>query len=464
MNREFGNYQVASKPKPTRRFKNGVGTALATLALGAASLTFAAENYFYDDLGRLTEVVLDDGTTIKYEYDPAGNRTEVETIIGAPPNDPPTANTDSATTNEDQAITISPIANDTDPQNQILSLSSVGPGSKGSTAISGNNVVYTPNANATGADSFVYEVSDGQFESGGTVNVTITAVNDLPNAVNDSISTNEDTQHTFNPRSNDSDIETASSALVITARTNGSKGSVAIINSGTQLRYTPNANANGADSFTYTIRDAANATDTATVSVSIAPINDPPNAVNDSRTTNEDVQTTFDPRTNDTDADGQTLTITASTTGSKGTVSIIGGTQLRYTPFPNTNGSDSFSYTISDGTVSDTATVSMTVNAVNDPPNAVNDTYNNVARNQWVTFNVLSNDSDIEGSYAVTSIGSTFGGTVQIINSGSQVRFLSSSPPMTQASFDYTITDSGGFSDTASVTVNFAGGGGFPNF
>lgn len=440
-----------------------VSILLSALALSSSGF---AELYEYDDLGRLTKTTLDDGTQIIFEYDPAGNRKVAEMIPGQASNDPPVGTNDAVSTNEDIAHTFDPRVNDSDPNGDPITIIGSTNGANGSVAIigGGTQLRYTPNANWSGSDSFTYTISDGAASGSASVGVTVSAVNDAPNAVNDSISTNEDTQHTFNPRANDNDVETSSSALVITARTNGAKGSVSIINSGTQLRYTPNANANGSDSFTYTIRDANNATDTATVSVSISAVNDAPNAVNDSRSTNEDSQTTFDPRGNDSDPDGQTLTITARTQGSKGSVSIVNsGTQLRYTPNANASGTDSFTYTVSDGSATDTATVSMTVNPINDPPNAVNDSYSNIARNVWVTLNVLSNDVDPEGGFTVTAVGNPPAGDAQIINGGSQIRYRNTSGLQSSDFFNYTISDSGGLSDTASVSVTFSGGG-FPLF
>jgi YD repeat-containing protein len=376
-------------------------------------------------------------------------------------NDPPVAVNDAVSTNEDQAKTINPLSNDSDPESQSLSLGSITAPSNGSAVKSGNSVIYTPAANFSGSDSFTYNVSDGALTSSATVSITINAVNDTPVANNDSITTNEDTAKTFNPRINDTDVETPSSSLTISAKTNGSKGTVAIVSSGAQLRYTPNANANGSDSFTYTIKDGSNATDTATVSVAISPVNDNINAINDSRSTNEDTATTFDPRTNDIEPDGQTVTITGKTNGSKGTVAITNsGTRLRYTPNSNVNGSDSFTYTVSDGHSTDTATVSMTINAVNDPPRAVNDTYSNVTRNAWKVMPVTANDSDPEGqSFTITSVTSIAGAQTQIIYNGAAIRYRCGCS-LSDDALTYTITDSGGASATGRVTVYIANGGG----
>ena len=107
----------------------------------------------------------------------------------------------------------------------------------------------------------------------------------------------------------------------------------------------------------------------------------------------------------------------------------------------------------------------MDVIPVNDPPNAGHDTYNNVSRNVWVIFNVLVNDSDLEGnSITVTSVGTPLGGQAEIIYSGTRIRYMNTNGLLSDDGFNYTITDSGGASGGASVTVYIANGGGFPPF
>ena len=140
---------------------------------------------------------------------------------------------------------------------------------------------------------------------------------------------------------------------------------MAITGGGTGLTYKPNANASGADSFTYTISDGNGGSDTATVTMDIGGENDPPNAVNDPSMT---VPQGAGPRTldvlaNDSDPDGDDLTIIAKTNGTHGTVTITGGgTGLTYNPTGIYKGTDTFKYTVSDGNGgTDQATVVVTV-------------------------------------------------------------------------------------------------------
>src|SRR5204863_4274061 len=149
------------------------------------------------------------------------------------------------------------------------------------------------------------------------------------------------------------------------------------------------------------------------------PVNDPPVAVNDTATTPEDTSVSIPVLVNDSDVDGDPLTITAAT-GTNGTVSIV-GTNLLFTPATNFNGVVTLSYTISDGhggTAS--ATVSVTVTPVNDPPVAVNDVAT-TPEDTAVSIPVLANDSDVDGDTLTITGASTTNGTVSVV--GTNVLF-----------------------------------------
>jgi hypothetical protein len=382
-----------------------------------------------------------------------GTATTTVSITITPVNDPPSASDDAATTAEDTAVTVSVLANDSDLDGDTLTLASVTQGAKGTAAISGNQVSYTPNANANGSDSFSYTVSDGH---GGTatasVSVTITPVNDPPTAVADSATTPEDTPVTVSVRANDSDLD--GDTLTVSAVTQGTKGSAAISGSGATVTYTPNANANGSDSFTYTVSDGHGGTATANVSITITPVNDPPVAVADSATTPEDTPVTISVRANDSDLDGDTLTVSAVTQGTKGSAAISGGgATVTYTPNANANGSDSFTYIVSDGhggTAS--ASVSVTITPVNDPPLAVADTAATREANS-ILIPVLANDSDLEGDALTVTSWSTppHGGLVH--NTDQTMRYTPNVNFNGTDSFNYTVSDGHGGTATATVTV-----------
>src|SRR6185436_12249209 len=134
----------------------------------------------------------------------------------------------------------------------------------------------------------------------------------------------------------------------------------------------------GTETFTYTISDGNGGTDTATVTVTVNNVNEQPIATDDAATVAEDsTDNIINVLTNDTDPDGDTLTITTVGTGSQGGMIEIaeGATSIRYTPAADVFGTETFTYTISDGNGgSATATVTVTITPVNDDPDAVDDT------------------------------------------------------------------------------------------
>ena len=148
-----------------------------------------------------------------------------------------------------------------------------------------------------------------------------------------------------------------------------------ITGGGTGLTYKPNANANGADTFTYTIADGHGWTTIGTVNVTITPVQDPPNAVNDATLSVRESAgaTALAVKANDSDPDGDTLTIVAKTNGAHGTVAITGGgTGLTYDPVKLYYGTDVFTYTLSDGHGgTDSATVLLTITKDTTKPVAI---------------------------------------------------------------------------------------------
>jgi len=151
-------------------------------------------------------------------------------------------------------------------------------------------------------------------------------------------------------------------SLSVASTTQGTNGSVAQ-NGDNTLTYTPNSGFIGGDSFTYTIEDGLGGTDTATVTVTVNQPNTPPVANDDSTQTTTNTAVEIAVLSNDTDADGDTLSVTDVTQGTNGSVSINGGSTVTYTPNNGYVGGDSFTYTLSDGNGGiDTATVTVNVN------------------------------------------------------------------------------------------------------
>ena len=163
-----------------------------------------------------------------------------------------------------------------------------------SIALNGNgSFTYTPGANYNGSDAFTYKANDGQADSNvATVSLTVNPVNDAPVAVADSYSTNEDTALTVTAPGvlgNDTDVDGDALTAILVA--GPSHGSLALNGNGS-FTYTPGANYNGSDAFTYKANDGQADSNVATVSLTVNPVNDAPVAVADSYSTNEDTALT----------------------------------------------------------------------------------------------------------------------------------------------------------------------------
>ena len=275
------------------------------------------------------------------------------TFIPNDPNNPPVADNQSVTTAEDTPVDITLTASDADAD--PLTFSTVTNPSNGNLSGTPPLVTYTPNANFNGSDSFTFKVNDGKEDSNiATVSITVTAVNDAPVADAQSVTTDEDipVDITLTASDVDGDILTFS---IVAQPSNGSL-------SGTtpNLSYTPNANYNGSDSFTFKANDGVADSNIAIVSITINAVNDAPVADDQSVTTDEDIPVEITLTGSDVDGDSLTYSVvTAATNGSlSGTVP-----NLTYTPEPNFNGVDSFTFKANDGTADgNIATVSITVN------------------------------------------------------------------------------------------------------
>ncbi len=196
-----------------------------------------------------------------------------------------------------------------------------------------------------------------------TATGSLIIVNRAPVAGNDAYSTNEDT--TLNVAapgvlSNDSDADGDSlSAVWVSGPAHGTLA----LNANGSFNYTPNANFNGGDSFTYKANDGAADSNVATVAITIHAVNDAPVAHDDTAFVTEGAAVTVAVLANDTDADGDALTVASVTQGAHGSVTH-NGASVTYTPAPGFGGLDAFTYTVSDGNGgTDSATVMITVNA-----------------------------------------------------------------------------------------------------
>nr|WP_223192106.1 Ig-like domain-containing protein [Pseudoalteromonas piscicida] len=350
------------------------------------------------------------------------------------------------------------IVKDTDPQYGTLTLNTDG------------SFSYVHGGSENHTDSFTYHVEDSANASSPvyTVTINMNAVEDAPTAANDTLTTLEDASNSVNVLVNDSDPENNMVASSVTIKTQPTKGQVSVTNG--IVTFTPTANANGADSFTYTVKDSTQAeSNEATVSITITPVNDLPVAANFTPNIDEDTPTSaLAIRASATDVEdtNPTGTIALESQPSKGQAAIdLNNGTITYTPNANETGSDSFTYSIldSEGGKSNIATISVNIGAVNDRPVAGNDT---VTTNEdtATTLAILANDSDVEdqgfdGSDIVLEDKGDGAGNYDLatVTVGSD-GVLAITPKQDQngtLTFTYTIEDSEGLrSDPATVTVN----------
>ena len=424
------------------------GDALAITAVGRPQNGTAVE---VDGQIRYTPQAGFSGTdTFTYTVadEEGATATATVTVTVSSVNDAPIAQDDARTTPEDTPVTIDVLANDTDPDGDDLTLTAVSEPTRGTATLTGSTIRYTPDANFFGTDTFTYTIADGSGTTAtATVTVTVTSVNDAPVARDDASSTSEDAPVTIDVLANDSDVD--GDALAISAIGTPRNGTAVEVDG--DIRYTPQAGFSGTDTFTYTVTDGTGGTATATVTVSVSSVNDAPIAQDDARSTPEDTAVTIDVLANDTDPDGDDLTLTAVSEPTRGTATLTAGT-VRYTPDANFSGTDAFTYTISDGNgATATATVTVTVTPVNDPPVARDDA-RSTPEDTAVTIDVLANDSDVDGdALAVSAVTAPTNGTAVV--SGRAVRYTPAADFAGTDTFTYTVSDGNGATATATVTV-----------
>ncbi|MDF4896926.1 tandem-95 repeat protein, partial [Vibrio parahaemolyticus] len=295
---------------------------------------------------------------------------------------------DTATVVEDTPTIIKVLGNDTfEGDDQVVSLDTNNGPANGTVSVNPDgSVTYTPNDNYHGADSFTYIVTSGGVSESTTVKVDVTPVNDAPMAKDDIATTQEDTAVTIDVLPNDTDID-GDTLRIDSASVPSDQGTVEIVDG--KLVFTPAENFNGDAEITYTVTDGE-LTDEAKVSVTVNPVNDAPVAKDDIATTQEDTAVTIDVLPNDTDVDGDKLSIQSATVPeAQGKVEIVDG-KLVFTPAENFNGQAEITYTVTDGQLTDEAKVTVTVNPVNDAPTIKVDAVESITEDAVSTDTVVA--------------------------------------------------------------------------
>ena len=265
-------------------------------------------------------------------YGAAAEARVVVTVVNA--NEAPEAADDEATTDEDRALTVDVLANDTDPDGDGLRVESVSPPAHGTTRIaSDGGVTYTPAANYHGVDRFTYVVSDPDgLTAEAAVSVTVLSVNDPPAAEDDEATTDEDRALTVDVLANDTDPD--GDGLRVESVSPPAHGTTRIASDG-GVTYTPAANYHGVDRFTYVVSDPDGLTAEAAVSVTVLSVNDAPVAVGvipDQPLDEGGVSVDLDLTPFFDDADGDPLTYRAVSSDTDVATVGVAGAVLTLTP------------------------------------------------------------------------------------------------------------------------------------
>lgn len=394
------------------------------------------------------------------------------TITIKPVNDPPQAVDDRTTTDEDNAVVIFARANDlAGPPNedQHLTITEVGDADHGVASLTAaGDLRYTPTLNFNGIDRFPYTACDSEnLCATAEVTVIVNAVNDPPIARNDQARTAEDTPLTFNVAANDADPDGNLLPATVATTSDPRHGTVTTTGDG-HLTYHPHLNANGIDTFGYTICDDGEPEGVplcagALITVEITPVNDAPVAENNTYTTNEDVLLTIVAPGllgNDTDVDGDPLTIDSFALPDHGTLTLNATGAFVYRPTPDFNGVDTFTYQAGDGVLSSNiATATITVQPVNDPPHAADDNAI-VDEDAAVVVDVRANDNagpaDEDQTLTITIVGDPQNGTATHLATG-DIRYTPDPNYNGTDHFVYTICDTGDLCADAEVAIVIGG-------
>jgi choice-of-anchor A domain-containing protein/RHS repeat-associated protein len=262
------------------------------------------------------------------------------------------------TTDEDVALPL--VLAGTDPEGDALSYAIVTPPQHGQLSGTLPNATYTPAPNYHGPDSFTFKVNDGRADSApATVSIVVRPRNDAPQAQPQSLQTPEDTPLPITLTGSDPEGDSLT-YHVVAAPARGTLSGTA-----PALVYTPTPNVSGTDQFTFRVNDGQLDSSLATISITIVPANDPPQADDQQLETAED--TPLPITLTGSDPDGDALSFVVLDGPDHG--SLAGSAPaLVYTPSAGYHGADAFTFRVSDGTLSATATVSLTVTPSNDPP------------------------------------------------------------------------------------------------
>ena len=381
----------------------------------------------------------------------------------------PVSTNDAYSINEDEILTVDVamgvLANDSDSDTDGTDLKTKikkEPISGTIILTSNGGFTYIPDPDYFGLDSFEYKVSDGTGgKTTGLVTLDVLPVSETPVSVSDAYNIDEDTPLEVSAAegvlANDSDSDTDSTDLKTEIIVDPTFGTITL-NSNGIFTYIPNADYFGLDSFEYKVSDDENYA-TSSVAIDVLAINDAPIAENGAYTTDEDTLLTISSPgvlANDADVDSINLTVVVTENPTSGVVVLENDGVFTYTPNADYFGADSFTYSVADddGEVV-TATVAITVTAVNDAPVATNDAYPVNEDDTLVVSTaegVLTNDADVDSiNLTVVVSENPTSGTITL-NSDGIFTYTPNADYFGDESFEYTVSD-GENEVTATVAI-----------
>ncbi|MDP6599538.1 MAG: Ig-like domain-containing protein, partial [Candidatus Poribacteria bacterium] len=308
-------------------------------------------------------------------------------------NDVPSAFSQTVSTEEDKAISIT--LNGSDPDGDTIAYSIVDQPTNGALSGTTPNMTYTPNANYNGTDSFTFDTGDGSgaYSQKGIVTVNVSSINDIPElSPLGNISLGEDADdQTIELTASDSDGDALTYAI-----TNSNTDLVTATIEGNKLTLGLQSDQNGSGSFTVTVKDQNGGSDSQTFSLTVSAVNDAPLATAASLETAEDQALEITLAA--TDVDSEDLTYSLVDTSSNGQLSTIADGKLTYTPVANYHGTDSFTFQAKDAELSsETATIDITITSVNDLPVAAGQSGEQRVEFTTLTAEITLSGEDVDG-------------------------------------------------------------------
>ena len=340
------------------------------------------------------------------------NIATVTVTVNAIDDEPNTTDV-STTTDEDIAVVVSLSAEEYDGDSYSFAI--ISQPSNGSVSLDGTNATYTPSQDFNGEDTFTFEATDDRTSRTNiaTATITVNPINDDPVSNDISVNSNEDEVVTYDLSNDASDVD--GDELTYSVHSQPGDGNISI--EGSILTYTPNANYYGSDTSNWTVSDGIVSL-TKAFTVNVTSVNDVPVATDMTVSTNETRFISLDITLDVTDADGDALTYSIVNNAANGTTTLNGDV-VTYVPTTDWNGEDSFTFKANDGTVdSNTATATITVNAVDDAPVVVDSTFV-IDEDQVIDITLTASDVDDEDLFTWAGQSGPSNGTVVILDANS---------------------------------------------